>query len=82
MPTPVTCMHCGLPVDDVSAIYKYLLNEKIIKMKLNKSKTLPTNAMLDDSLQIDMSDIWEDLGITEDHCRSTLTTNMDVDDYY
>jgi DNA-directed RNA polymerase subunit N (RpoN/RPB10) len=78
---PARCMSCGLPVGDVAGIYRRIRYERA-REALKDRDVIPTQAVIDASLQIDMEDILEELGITEDCCRRTLTTGMCFQDYY
>ena len=79
MLTPIRCMHCGLPVGDVSIIFNKIRRERI-KKALENQDVVPSQAAADMFLQIDMSDVLADLGIEDDCCRQTLATAMDMRD--
>lgn len=77
---PIRCA-CGLPIGDVAVIFQQKRAERV-KEALKDRNVVPTQAVIDTSLQIDMTDIMEELGITEDHCKRTINTAMDFRMYY
>lgn len=81
MLTPTVCFTCGLPVGDVEDIFRKLRAERVREV-LKERDTTVTQAAVDAGLQIDCTDILDDLGIEEDCCRTRLTTAMVFGDYY
>lgn len=81
MLVPIRCITCGLSIGDVAAIYRSI-RFKRVRALLKDRAVIPTQAMIDASLQIDMGDVLTKLGITEDHCRRALTSAMKFQDYY
>jgi DNA-directed RNA polymerase subunit N (RpoN/RPB10) len=49
---------------------------------LKDRDVIPTQAAADAALQIDMSDVLKRLCITEDCCKRSLATAMDMRDVY
>jgi DNA-directed RNA polymerase subunit N (RpoN/RPB10) len=74
-------MHCRLPVGDIAAIFNMIRYERV-KEALKKAGVVPSQASADMFLQIDMSDVFEDLGVEDDCCRGSLTTAIDMREVY
>ena len=81
MLVPVRCPGCGLPIADVAVIYNRLRFARA-RAILKTRDVVPTQAVLDAALQVDMSDVLAKLRITKDHCIRALTTAMDFRVYY
>lgn len=81
MLTPVLCFTCGLPVDDRGDLFRHMRAERV-REELGKRGTAATQAAVDAGLQIDCSDILDDLGVRFICCRKTLITAMQFQDYY
>lgn len=80
MLVPVRC-NCGLPLGDIAPIFNRIRHLRVVEALKGRDIT-PKQAMIDASLEIDMVDVFEDLGIWDDHCRRALTTAMEFQTYY
>lgn len=81
MLVPIRCITCGLPIGDVAVIFRRIRFRRA-KEELKDRGVIPTQAAIDAALQINMEDVLDALGITNDHCRRTLTSAMCFQDYY
>lgn len=78
---PILCMTCGMLLGDKAVIYRCELMEKINEIR--KDKNIATTKILTDpTIEIDMVDLLERLRVESDCCRSTITSNMDLRDWY
>lgn len=71
MLVPILCFTCGLPLADKEDLYVHLKAEKIKKM---------TN--YHPNMDLDCSDILEQLDIVNDCCKMHFITGMIFTDYY
>jgi DNA-directed RNA polymerase subunit N (RpoN/RPB10) len=78
---PVLCFTCGCPVGDVAALFRHMRAARV-RAVLAERGTAPALAAADAGLQIDCSDILDQLCIDNDCCRKTLVTAMIFSDYY
>lgn len=83
MLTPCRCLTCGYPIGRVAALFR-LIRAKRVKAYLKDRQVLPTQTLVDAQLHIDMSDVFDRLGIPKDPdcCRTHLATAMDMREYY
>lgn len=79
---PIRCITCGYPIGRVAAVFQMIRSHRVGKYL--KKGNAPTQALVDANLKIDMSDVFERLGIplTADCCRTHLATGMDIRHYY
>lgn len=78
---PIRCFTCGAPVGDVAVAFRQIRAERLRKL-LAERGVAPGKATLEPDLEVDMSDVYEALGIDEDCCRMALATTMDFRDFY
>lgn len=80
---PVRCITCGYPIGRVAALFRQIRAKRVAE-QLKGRMVIPTQTMIDAHLQIDMSDVFDLLGISKDPdcCRVHLATAMDFRDYY
>jgi DNA-directed RNA polymerase subunit N (RpoN/RPB10) len=81
MLVPIRCITCGYPIGRVAVLFRQIRAKRVAEL-LKGRMVIPTQTMIDAQLQIDMSDIFELLGIHLDCCRVHLGTAMDFRDYY
>jgi len=81
MLVPVLCITCGYPIGDVEDVFKILRNTHV-KAILSERGTAPTQAAVDSRLQLDMTEILEELCIESDCCRKSLISATIFDDEY
>jgi DNA-directed RNA polymerase subunit N (RpoN/RPB10) len=78
---PCRCKTCGSPVGDVAPIY-YAERLRRVKAALASRRILASHSLTDMAMHVDMADILDLLGIHADCCVITVTTHMDIEDYY
>jgi DNA-directed RNA polymerase subunit N (RpoN/RPB10) len=78
---PILCPTCGGAIGHIASIFRKIRRDRA-QAQLNKTGTLPQHAMVDGTLELDMTDVIVRLGITADCCRGHLATAMDIRDYY
>ena len=78
---PCRCKTCGSSIGDIAAVYYKERAEKA-KAALEHNKTLTTQTIIDAELSIDMKDTLEKLGVHAPCCIVSITTHMDIEDYY
>lgn len=81
MLTPVICFTCGLPVGDVEDLFR-VKRAALIAAALAAHDTDAAFAPLDAKLETECASILDELHITADCCRITLTNNCDFNDLY
>ena len=81
MLVPVLCFTCGCPIGDVEDLFHHMRAARVRPI-LAERGTTATQAASDTGLQIDCSDILDQLGIIHDCCRKTLVSAMIFSDYY
>jgi DNA-directed RNA polymerase subunit N (RpoN/RPB10) len=83
MLTPIRCTSCGYPIGRVAPLFHKIRYARVL-IALKDRDTVPEQAMIDALLQIDMSDVFDKLGIPADPCccRAHLTSAMLLTTYY
>ena len=77
----VVCYTCGSVLGDKSYIYRTELMKKIDSIR-NGKNIATTKILTDPTINIDMIDVLNKLGIDSDCCRLIMISSMDIRDWY
>jgi DNA-directed RNA polymerase subunit N (RpoN/RPB10) len=81
MLVPIRCFTCGLPIGDVSAIYRYH-KDRLCRSEQKRLGITEKALDIDPRVNIDMEKILDALQIKKLCCRAHLITVMKLVDWY
>lgn len=78
---PVVCFSCGTSIGHVAEVFR-VLREQRVRGDLATARVAPEMSAIRLDADLDLSDVFDKLRISQDCCRTHLNTAMVMSDHY